>query len=79
MAMPRHARFHCSSGWSAQKTPMLVCSGVRVLPVARPKLLTSLYSRAQRLLVSLGGPGARNCSGLSSVQGRTVANCGVWG
>src|SRR4029079_8235882 len=42
IAMLRHARFHWRIGWSDQKRPISVCSGLRVLPVAGPRFLTSL-------------------------------------
>src|SRR5215831_13891372 len=58
---------------------MSVCSWLRNDPVAAPYALTSLRSAAHCTLVRSGGPGARNCDGLSIPNGLVLANHGVAG
>src|SRR6185312_4481809 len=54
-----------------QNWPICVCSAVRVVLVAEPRLSTSLIAAAYALLVSAGGGAGRNWSPLSSTNGVT--------
>ena len=54
----REARACCTGG-SAQNRAASVCSALRVVLVLEPISLTSLYSRAQRLLERADGPCGR--------------------
>src|SRR5215813_9174567 len=55
----------------AQNWPIWVCSGVRVVLVAEPRLCTSFSAAAYALLVSAGGGTGRNWSPRSSTNGVT--------
>jgi hypothetical protein len=51
--------------------PISVCSAVRVVLVAEPRLCTSLIAAAYASLVSAGGGAGRNWLALSSTNGAT--------
>src|SRR5438128_10684459 len=54
-----------------QNLPISVCSAVRVVLVAEPRLCTSLIAAAYAALVSAGGGAGRNWSPRSDANGAT--------
>src|SRR3954447_21671203 len=62
---------------SFQNRAICVCSAVRVVLSARPRLLTSLKAAAYSALVSAGGGAGRNCEPADIANGVTYGRCGT--
>ena len=73
----RATSFQLRTGALCHHLAMYVCSAVRVEPVARPRLLTSLNSAAHWALPRSGGGTLRNCEELSMRNGVTPPAHGV--
>ena len=73
----RATSFQLRTGALCHHLAMYVCSSVRVEPVARPRLLTSLNSVAHCGLSSAGGGAERNCEELWMRNGLTLPTHGV--
>src|SRR5512132_519230 len=78
VAMSRKVWLYWLITLAFQNSAVAVCAAVRAVLVAPPIFSVSFRSVAYSGLVIAGGAGARNWSGVSSMNGFTFASHGVW-